>query len=240
MIKLFYAPDNASLIIRIILHELDISYQSVLVDRSKKEQASEAYVSLHPKGLIPVCIIDGAAVFETAAIALTLAESASRLGARNSIKLATDISDACRPQFLKWLFFVSNTLHPDLRQMFYADKYAGADKRHRESFLLLVRERLCDTFGIIDKQYGDSGEDFLLAKTPSIIDIYLALCMRWVQIYPVSERGKITSADYPSISRMLEKLQERDAVVDACGKEGITGRFFTQPQYSNPSEGSAL
>ena len=240
MIKLFYAPDNASLIIRIILEELGLEYRPVLVDRAKKEQASAEYLSLNPKGLIPVCVIDDAPVFETAAIALTLAENAIRLGARNNVKLVPDIDDPCRPQFLKWLFFISNTVHPDLRQMFYAEQFVGSDEHWQETFRSTVRIRLCDSFAILDRQYGDCPNDYLFGHTPSIIDIYLALCMRWAQIYPMSARGKISSSDYPAISGMLERLQNRSAVVAACEKDGITNKFFTQPEYSNPSEGSAL
>ena len=240
MIKLFYAPDNASLIIRIILEELGIDYISELVDRSKKEQTSAEYLSLNPKGLIPVCIIDGAAVFETAAIALTLAENAARLGARHELKLVPDIGDPCRAQFLKWLFFISNTLHPDLRQMFYADQFVGPDAGDQNAFRARVRERLHDTFTIIDHQYQVRDEDYLFGQAPSIIDIYLALCLRWAQIYPVSARGKMTSSNYPAVRKMLEKLQGRDAVVAACEKDGITGQFFSQPEYSNPLEGSAV
>jgi len=206
MIKLFYAPDNASLIIRIILEELGIDYISELVDRSKKEQTSAEYLSLNPKGLI----------------------------------LVPDIGDPCRAQFLKWLFFISNTLHPDLRQMFYADQFVGPDAGDQNAFRARVRERLHDTFTIIDHQYQVRDEDYLFGQAPSIIDIYLALCLRWAQIYPVSARGKMTSSNYPAVRKMLEKLQGRDAVVAACEKDGITGQFFSQPEYSNPLEGSAV
>ena len=240
MIKLFYAPDNASLIIRIILEELAIDYLPVPVDRRKKQQTSPEYLALNPKGLIPVCIIDDTPLFETAAIAMTLAENATRLGAKSKQKLVPDISDQCRPQFLKWLFFISNTIHPDLRQMFYADQFVGSDDILQDTFRKTVRQRLHHSFTIIDEQYSDCGSDYLFGDTPSIVDIYLALCTRWVQIYPNSARGKINSGDYPSLRRMLEKLQLRDAVVGACGKEGITDNCFSEPEYANPPEGSAL
>ena len=58
-ITLHYAPDNASLIIRIILEELKLPYTAILVDRAKDEQDSEAYRALNPAGLIPTCVIDG-------------------------------------------------------------------------------------------------------------------------------------------------------------------------------------
>ena len=74
-ITLYYAPDNASLIVRMLLEELELVYKTELVDRSAKEQQSERYLHLNPEGLIPVCIINGDPVFETAAILLSLADS---------------------------------------------------------------------------------------------------------------------------------------------------------------------
>ena len=74
MYTLYFAPDNASLIVRIVLEELGVAYNTWLVDRPAREQDSEAYRKLNPNGLIPVCIIDGEPVFETAEIILSLAD----------------------------------------------------------------------------------------------------------------------------------------------------------------------
>ena len=57
MYQLYYAPDNASLIVRMVLEDLEAEYSTVLVDRSKAEQQSEAYLTLNPNGLIPVCAV---------------------------------------------------------------------------------------------------------------------------------------------------------------------------------------
>lgn len=240
MIDLYYAPDNASLIIRIILEELGIDYNAILVDRSKQEQTQASYLALNPKGLIPVCVINGQAIFETAAIALTLEERSGEYGAVNTMSLAPNVNSPLRPLFLKWLFFISNTLHADLRLMFYAEKYVGADMVAQDDFRSLTRTRLKQNFTMLDDQYRLSGQTYLLGGSPSIIDIYLGLCMRWAQLYPRSARGLIAARDFPSIHAMLTQLQRRSAVVSACGKDGISGDVFSDPQDANPTEGSAL
>lgn len=240
MIDLYYAPDNASLIIRIILEELDIKYRAILVDRRRQQQQSASYLSLNPKGLIPVCIIDGKPIFETAAIALTFAENSRHYGANNTIALAVDAQDSQRPLFLKWLFFISNTLHSDLRQMFYAEKYVGKDKALQEAYRLLTRERLLQNFAILEAQYVEIGQTYLFGGDPTIIDIYLALCIRWAQLYPAASYGTIKVTELPSINNMVTQLQSRDAVISACAKDGVTGTFFSDPGYPDPAEGSAL
>ncbi len=105
MIDLYYAPDNVSLIVRLILEELSIDYRAVLIDRSVNEQLSQAYCTLNPEGQIPVCVIDGQAVFETAAIALTLADAASAYGGKADALITPTLTDSGRPHFVKWLFF---------------------------------------------------------------------------------------------------------------------------------------
>jgi len=53
MYELCYAPDNASLIVRLTLEEMGAPYRTRLIDRSKQEQRSAAYRDLNPRGLIP-------------------------------------------------------------------------------------------------------------------------------------------------------------------------------------------
>jgi glutathione S-transferase len=50
---LHYAPDNASLVIRLVLEELGLSYDSRPVDRSTRAQDSAAFKALNPLRRMP-------------------------------------------------------------------------------------------------------------------------------------------------------------------------------------------
>ena len=100
---LHYAPDNASLVIRLALEHIGAPYRCALVDRSQAAQRSDAYMALNPNGLIPTLETDQGPIFETGAILLWLADRHGGLGP------APDSAE--RADFLKWLFFVSNTVH---------------------------------------------------------------------------------------------------------------------------------
>ena len=52
-LTLHYAPDNASLIVRLALEEAGLPYRTVLVDRAANAQRSPAYMALNPAGRIP-------------------------------------------------------------------------------------------------------------------------------------------------------------------------------------------
>jgi glutathione S-transferase len=117
--RLHYAPDNASLVVRLALEELGQPYDTVLVDRAARGHKAPEYRALNPAGLIPVLETPDGPVFETGAILLWLAD---RHGA---LAPAPDSPD--RGAFLKWLFFTSNTLHAGLRMRFYPAQYAAGD-----------------------------------------------------------------------------------------------------------------
>lgn len=228
MITLYYAPDNASLVVKILLEELSLPYKAVLVDRGIREQSSKAYRELNPKGLIPVCIIDGEPVFETAAILLSLAD---RQG-----EMVPHADDAARPQFLKWLFFLSNTLHPDLRMLFYAEKYISAEKPVVENFRQTTRDRLIDSFEILDAHYQQLDTTYLLGDAPSLVDMYCAVCMRWSALYPADWGHRLLVSDFPALEAMFTELERRRPVIRACNSEGINGLFFTRPEYAKVTE----
>ena len=64
---LHYAPDNASLIIRMALDHRGLPYRTQLVDRASQEQSSAAYRALNPNGLIPTLETPQGPLFETGA-----------------------------------------------------------------------------------------------------------------------------------------------------------------------------
>ena len=80
MYVLHYAPDNASLIVRLALEELGVPYRTTLVDRATRQQDSAAFRALNPAGLIPVLETPDGPLSETGAILLWLVERHGALG----------------------------------------------------------------------------------------------------------------------------------------------------------------
>ncbi len=232
MYTLYFAPDNASLIVRIVLEELGVTYSTWLVDRTAREQNSEAYRKLNPNGLIPVCIIDGEPVFETAAIVLSLAD---RHGA-----LSPPVNDPARPQFLKWLFFLSNTVHSDLRMMFYPTQYVGQHDNAQQALGHLTRDRLRRHFAHMETHYRSLTGPYLHGETPTVADIYLGLCLRWPQLYPTGDQGVFIPDECPALCRMAAALQERAAVARSFDAEGIPAPYLLDARCPDGTRGAAL
>lgn len=229
--RLHFAPDNASLVIRLALEELGVPYETHLVDRRAKAQNGRAYRAINPHGLIPVLETPDGAMFETAAILLWLADRHGQLApAPNSPE---------RAAFLKWLFFASNTLHADLRISFYPEKYIGPEPALQAALCLKIRERLAIHLGHLD-DLAATKPTWFGASLPSALDYYLASMMRWMALYPTFDDCSwydITS--YPNLHILLRRLETRPAVLAAQTAEGLGGSPFTQPHLANPPEGSA-
>ncbi|WP_425070763.1 glutathione S-transferase family protein [Sagittula sp. S175] len=226
---LHYAPDNASLIVRLVLEELGLPYETRLVDRRARAQEGAAYRALNPAGLIPALETPEGVIFETGAIVLWLADRAGRM--------APAPSDPARGDFLKRLFFTSNTLHAMLRMTFYPEKYVGEDAGAQAALRAQLVARgeamsLPNALSLLDRELsGSEGVD--------VLSCYLACLLRWCALYPAGDTGWFALSDYPALQRMVASLEGRPAVLRAARAEGLGPHPFTLPQFAEPPEGSA-
>ena len=224
--KLHYAPDNASLVVRLALEEMGIAYDTVLVDRTVRAQRGPAYLALNPNGLIPVLETPDGPIFETAAILLWL-------GDRHRALVPAPHTQA-RGTFLKWLFFLSNTLHTDLRGLFYPEVYIGPEPAFQDALRAGLRLRLLDHLRVLDIAAPE------WPVGPTMLDLYLACQLRWLALYPAATDRSWFSLDAtPHLLVRLSALEHRPATQAAQAAEGLGPTPFTSPQHPVPPEGSA-
>ena len=80
MLALYYYPGNASLLPHMMLREIGVEFELRLVDRGQNAQKSAEYLKLNPSGRIPVLVDGDLVLFETAAVALYLADKFPEAG----------------------------------------------------------------------------------------------------------------------------------------------------------------
>lgn len=219
---LHFAPDNASMIVRLALEELGVPYRCELVDRARKGQRAPGYLALNPNGLIPVLETPSGVIFETGAILLWLAD---RHGA---LAPAPDAPE--RAEFLKWLFYTSNTLHANLRLLFYPRRLVDADPTTLTSSIK----------PLLDQNFRTLNDHWNAPDQPDITSFYIAACLRWCALYGPEDRGWFDLAAYPNLVEMVARLEPRASVQAAIVAEGLGAHPFTQPVHPNPPIGSAL
>lgn len=232
MYTLHYAPDNASLIVRLVLEELGAPYRTALIDRARREHDGAAYRALNPAGLIPVLETADGPIFETGAILLWLADRHGRM--------APAPADAQRGAFLKWLFFTSNTVHADLRQLFYPHKYADRAPEAQETHHEITAARLIRSLGLMDRLGAGGPPGWLSAAAPSVLSYYIVALLRWCALYPMGGTEWFDIGDYPFLCALAETLEARPAVARAVAAEGLGPTPFSAPVHARPREGSAV
>jgi len=226
MYRLHYAPDNASLIIRFVLDGAGIPYRTVLLDRTSRQQDSEDYRALNPTGLIPTLETPVGPISETGAILLWLSETHN---------LGPAPASPDRGIFLKWLFFMSNTAHADLRQIFYPHQYCPAEARagHFE----IMTNRMQKNFSLLD--YAALAHPSLFAAAKPLGAYALALT-RWAALYPVDAPRWFNLADFPALAALARAQEARVETPVIARAEGLGAHPFTAPEQPNPPEGSVL
>ncbi|WP_425100067.1 glutathione S-transferase family protein [Tropicibacter sp. S64] len=235
---LHYAPDNASMIVRLVLEELGLPYETRLVDRASGAQGSAAYRALNPAGLIPALETPDGVMAETGAILLWLADRHRRM--------APAVDSPERGAFLHRLFFLSNTLHPMLRMSFYPGKYVGRDAGARqalrdtlrgpgEAFMTLPR-----ALAQLEGWLAPTGAVYFGGAAPSVIDAYAAAVLRWCGLYPEGQTGWFDLGAYAALRGMAAAFEARESAQAVARAEGLGPRPFTDPQTCQPPEGSAL
>ena len=220
---LFYSPDSANIVVRMVLEELAVPYEALEVDRTQGAQRSAAFLRFNPQGLLPV-LVDPAQdepLFETAAILLHLADTHQALKP----------PPAARGRLLKWLFFLSNTLHADLRALFYSPRYVATEDAIAPLRTALHR-RVTEHCVLLEAELAGHQGPYLLGAQASICDFYLAACMRWAQLYPRGDAlPSVQLVQWPRLLAMLCALEQRPAVQKAYALEGMDGLVFAAPNY---------
>lgn len=211
MYILHHTPDSAALIVRLVLEESGLPYKLAAIDRAGGALDSAAYRKLHPLGKIPALQTPDGVMFETAAILLYLAETTG--------KLAPAPNTAQRGQFLSWLFFTSNNLHPVAMQYYYPHRVAGdANAEAAKAQANVALKSLVQT---LEDMVASQAPDWL-STAPSVLSYYVAVLMRWLS-------EPCPAADYPALHKILLALETTPAALRCAKAEDLGQTMFSNP-----------
>ena len=206
MLQLHYFPGNASLFPHMLLREIGAPFELKLVDRAQNAQKSADYLRLNPNGLIPVMVDGDQVIYETAAIALYLADKHPEAG------LAPPVGSPLRGAYYKWIVHLSSVVQADFRAWFYPHEFV-ADPSATETAKESAGLRMMAAFDRIADQLGAG--PWLLGETFSAADLYLLMLTRWGRTLPRPVR------DIPEIGAHAARVLARPAVKATFAAEGL-------------------
>ena len=192
MIKLYTSPTPNGRKISILLEELNVEYETILIDLGKKEQFNKEFSKLSPTNKIPV-IVDtenNQRIFESGAILIYLAKKYNKF-----------LDNENYWEIMQWLILQVAYVGPMLGQAHqYLFYHRGKSKFAEEKTKGYVEH----VYSILEKQLIDKE---YIVKDYSIADIAI---WPWVDR---CERHEINLEDYPNIKRWYDKISIRPAVI---------------------------
>jgi len=221
MYTLHYSPDTASLVVRIVLAELNLPHQSLLIDRAAGQLASPAYRAMHPLGLIPAMETPDGPMFECAAVLLYLSD--------RHPGLAPAPNSPARAAFLKWLFFTSTNIHTCLLHLFYPERVAGAALV--DPVMAHARVRMQTYLAAINDMVARDAPDWMSPEKPGLMGFYLGMLMRWLATYGAAHPSYFRSAEFPALHAVLAAHETRAAAMAVAADENLGPTIFTNPAY---------
>jgi glutathione S-transferase len=194
MITLYHSPQTRSGSIVWLLEELDVPYQTKVVDfRRADGTGSRDASNPHPHGKVPALVDGDETVFEGSAIALFLTDK------YRTKKLGPAVGDPKRGEYLSWLAYRPGVMEPailsrrfEIKHVYGAMGWAPADE---------VEE-------VLNKHLGP--RQYFLGDAFSALDILLGgglhflIMAKMIKETPVLKAYSARVTDRPAYRKMME------------------------------------
>jgi glutathione S-transferase len=171
VIDLYYMPGSAAMAPHALLEEIGAEYRLVRVKRDDGKVEPAEFVRLSPTGRVPLLVLDGLVLYESAAIVMHLSDSFPEAG------LAPAVGTPERALWYRWLTYLTNTVQSTFMVFFYPARYtaeaAGADAVKARAV-----ESLAGMRDLIERELGAAGP-YLLGDRFTSADLYLYMLTRW-------------------------------------------------------------
>jgi glutathione S-transferase len=208
MYKIYGGAGSAGMAPQCILECAGVAYEFIAVDLSGEHRDAD-YLAINPYGRVPTLLIDGKAMFESAAICMLLADRHPEAG----LAPANDAPE--RAQYLQWSVFLTNTLQEYMLQGFYPERCTTVASQ-AGNIAEAAKGRVDRAMGIIDEALAAAGPHFL-GDAMSVPDIYLAMLATWYE--PLDA----LASKFPNIKRNCDAVRSHPAIERILSEEPADG-----------------
>lgn len=216
MIQLHHDPGTAAMVPHILLEELGVPFELVPVPRAAQAHKQPAYLRLNPNGLIPVLVDGELVLYETAAIALHLADT------HPQARLIPPVGTAERAHCYKWIAWLTNTLQATLLAYFYPERWV--DEGNAEGATQVKRHAEAKVAGLLaqlDAELVRHGQPWFGGAGFGVLDPYVFTMCRWTRNF----RNERPARDYAHLGPYLQRVLARPSVQRVLAREQLAPPF---------------
>ena len=194
-IDLFYAPITCAMAPYINLTEADAEFEVHALNFRTNEHLSPEYRKINPKHKVPMLLVDGERLTETAAIHLWITRTFPEANL-----MPTDAWG--QAQAISLLSWVSGGIHPYLSRINNPARVCDIEGS-AENVVEHASEYLYETFGLAEEML--EGRDYLMGDYSAPDAYFFWAIRRFTQF-------KLDLDRFPNVSAYFERMQTRDSV----------------------------
>jgi glutathione S-transferase len=200
-LKLFFAPDSCARVTLIALEEIGKPYSLEVVAFVKGEHRAPAYLSMNPKGKVPMLLVDGEPLTENVAILSWLNGQYP-----DAALLPRVLDPMSRARQLADLSFCASGLHPIVTRIrvpqYFCDTAEGMGR-----VVELATAAMKMNLGWVEQRLGE--QQWWYGRDWSVMDAYI----NWVW-FRITGAG-FDASGYPNLVRHNEESMRRPSVMRA-------------------------
>lgn len=221
MYTLHGIDDWGSQVIHMALTVMDAPFTYHRLDYDAGDLHRPEYLALNPFGRIPLLETPDGTIYETAAILTYLAD--------RHPGFAPTTDEAGWTEFLMLYALTTNSLHPWI--MFLVHPYRPAGEECKAAVSQVMRSQIADLLVHFDQAAG-KGHWWLGTDRPSILSLYVAMLLRWMQCFAHLPGDNIPLAPYGNLLALARATEDHPGVRKTLAAEGLSG-----PALSDPNAG---
>jgi glutathione S-transferase len=204
--KLFYLPGSCALAPHIALEYCGIAYHAVRVERGT--HTDPAFLAINPLGRVPALVTARhGTLTEVPAVLSYIADIATGSG----LLPATGTPE--RYQALRWMAYLSSTVHPAFGRLWRAERFCD-DASCMRSVEHAAATQLTNDFAYIDRHL--SNRQWVAGDDPTAADYHLFVFGR------LGLRLATNTRDFPNFYRHTLDIASLAATKSAITQQGIT------------------
>jgi len=189
------------------LEEIGTPFELILVDTKAGAHKRPDYLKLNPNGRVPTLVHDDLAIYESAAIAMHLADWSL------ASRLAPQIGAPARALYYQWMVYLTNTVQEAYMHYFHPENFCSHPAAH-DDIKRVAECRLQSMFVILDTALAKG--PYLLGPQFCAADLFLMMLVRW------SRNMTNPAANFANIKRCFDLVRARPAVERMYQAQGLS------------------